>query len=216
MRVLIVADSAHAAEGIRRGLRYTPICQVLGYVDARRPSGQTVADARPDVVVFDDSADPDTLLERVREIRATVPECKLVLLSRRMEADHLGRASAAGIDAAIARTAESSSVGMLVREVAAGNVFHAFVAPPASQPVRHSAADDLTARELEILRLMAGGSSNGRIAAQLWVTEQTVKFHLSNIYRKLGVANRTEASHYAHVHGLLDSPATAKTMAAAA
>jgi DNA-binding NarL/FixJ family response regulator len=215
MRVLIVAESALAAEGIRRGLRYTPTCEVLGYVDARRPSGPAVPEAQPDVVVFDDSADADTLLERVREIRAAVPACKLVLLSRQMEADHLGRASAAGIDAAIAKSADTSSVGMLVREVAAGNVFHAFVAPPARRAVR-SAADDLTARELEILRLMAGGSSNGRIAAQLWVTEQTVKFHLSNIYRKLGVANRTQASHYAHVHGLLEAPAAGSAMAAAA
>ena len=48
------------------------------------------------------------------------------------------------------------------------------------------------------------GAANSHIARQLWVTEQTVKFHLSNIYRKLGVANRTEASHYAHVHRLLE------------
>ena len=63
----------------------------------------------------------------------------------------------------------------------------------------------LTERELEILRLVAAGAPNSRIAAQLWITEQTVKFHLSNVYRKLGVANRTEASHHAYVHGLLDT-----------
>jgi DNA-binding NarL/FixJ family response regulator len=61
----------------------------------------------------------------------------------------------------------------------------------------------LTARELEILRHVAEGLSNGRIARELWVTEQTVKFHLSNVYRKLGLANRTEAAHYAHVQGLI-------------
>jgi DNA-binding CsgD family transcriptional regulator len=65
----------------------------------------------------------------------------------------------------------------------------------------------LTARELEILGLVAEGASNSSIARQLWVTEQTVKFHLSNVYRKLGVANRTEASHHAHVNGLLDATA---------
>ena len=60
----------------------------------------------------------------------------------------------------------------------------------------------LTDRELEILKLVAEGHTNGRIARELWVTEQTVKFHLSNTYRKLGVANRTEASRYAHLHNL--------------
>ena len=68
------------------------------------------------------------------------------------------------------------------------------------------AAHELTKRELEILLLVADGSSNGQLAKKLWVTEQTVKFHLSNIYRKLEVANRTEASRWAHLNGLLASP----------
>jgi DNA-binding CsgD family transcriptional regulator len=62
----------------------------------------------------------------------------------------------------------------------------------------------LTRRELEILKLVAEGDSNAQLAKMLWVTEQTVKFHLSNIYRKLGVSNRTEASRWAQLHGLLD------------
>jgi DNA-binding NarL/FixJ family response regulator len=61
----------------------------------------------------------------------------------------------------------------------------------------------LTTRELEILRLAAQGHTNSAIARQLWVTEQTVKFHLSNTYRKLGVANRTQASRYAHMNDLV-------------
>ena len=71
------------------------------------------------------------------------------------------------------------------------------------------AADEpgLTRRELEILRLVAEGHSNAQLARMLWVTEQTVKFHLSNIYRKLDVANRTEASRWAQLHGLLDGRA---------
>jgi len=66
-----------------------------------------------------------------------------------------------------------------------------------------SGNDDLTAREREILGLVAEGLTNARIGRELWVTEQTVKFHLSNIYRKLGVSNRTEASRFAYTHGLL-------------
>ena len=68
-----------------------------------------------------------------------------------------------------------------------------------------SAAHQLTPRELEILRLVAEGHSNSQLAQLLWVTEQTVKFHLSNIYRKLNVANRTEASRWAQLNGLLSS-----------
>ena len=65
---------------------------------------------------------------------------------------------------------------------------------------------DLTRRELEILQLVAEGHSNSQLAKMLWVTEQTIKFHLSNIYRKLDVSNRTEASRWAQLHGIL--PAT--------
>jgi DNA-binding NarL/FixJ family response regulator len=215
MRALIVADNALAAEVIRRGLRYAPSCRVLGFVGTSRPCGDTVGQSRPDIVVFDDSSEAGAVVARIREARQAAPEAKLVMLTLRMEPGELAEASAAGIDAAIAKTAQPQCVGMLVREVAAGNVFHAFAKPAAVAEPAHTAADDLTARELEILRLMAAGSSNGRIAAQLWVTEQTVKFHLSNIYRKLGVANRTQASHYAHVHGMLE-PYAAPAVAAAA
>lgn len=72
---------------------------------------------------------------------------------------------------------------------------------------------ELTRRELEILRLVAEGHSNLQLARMLWVTEQTVKFHLSNIYRKLNVANRTEASRWAQLNGLLSSEPPVRKLA---
>jgi DNA-binding NarL/FixJ family response regulator len=74
-------------------------------------------------------------------------------------------------------------------------------------PAASNTPCQLTDRELEILRLVAEGHRNGRIASQLCVSEQTVKFHLSNTYRKLGVSNRTEASRYAYVHDVLEGRA---------
>ncbi|HEX7309722.1 MAG TPA: response regulator transcription factor, partial [Gaiellaceae bacterium] len=62
----------------------------------------------------------------------------------------------------------------------------------------------LTDRETSILKALARGLSNDAIGKELWVAEQTVKFHLTNIYRKLGVSNRTEATRYAYEHGLVD------------
>jgi DNA-binding NarL/FixJ family response regulator len=92
------------------------------------------------------------------------------------------------------------SLGTLLREISHGNIVHRYERRPQADL---KAECPLTDRELEILRLAAEGNTNGQIARQLWVTEQTVKFHLSNTYRKLGVANRTEASRYAHVHDLV-------------
>ena len=67
-------------------------------------------------------------------------------------------------------------------------------------------AAGLTTRELAILTALAQGKSNAAIAKELWVAPQTVKFHLTNIYRKLNVANRTEAARYAYQQGLVESP----------
>ena len=116
----------------------------------------------------------------------------------------MSSATTAGLDAAIARSAPPHSIGLLIREVACGRVYHSLRRSPAERS-SCSPARDLTSRELQILQLVAGGLPNGRIAELLFVTEQTVKFHLSNVYRKLGMANRTQASHYAHVNGLIDA-----------
>jgi DNA-binding CsgD family transcriptional regulator len=70
----------------------------------------------------------------------------------------------------------------------------------------------LTDRELEILRALGEGHSNKQIAGLLWLAEQTVKFHLTNIYRKLNVASRTEAVQWAYRHGLLDTAADALSL----
>jgi DNA-binding NarL/FixJ family response regulator len=207
MRVLIIVDNALTAEGIRREMRHAPKCRVIGYVNGRSPCGIAIADAAPDLVLIDDMSDEQATLSRIAEVKAAVPETKIVLLTVRMESDWLAEASAAGIDAAIAKSASPATVGLLVREVASGHVFHAFT-PGRPQARDTSMLPELTARELEILRWVAAGSSNAGIARELYVTEQTVKFHLSNIYRKLGVANRTEASYFAHVHGLLAPDAT--------
>jgi DNA-binding NarL/FixJ family response regulator len=203
MRLLIVARDAPAAESIRRALRYAPTCRVIGWMDGRNPRAGAVLDVRPDVVVIDESAGSDAVMAWARDVRASMPDAKIVLLTQELDASLLADAEAAGVDAAISKTASPASVGMLIREVVAGNVFRFAPAAPAAAASPEFDSGVLTARELEMLRHVAAGMSNGRIASELWVTEQTVKFHLSNVYRKLGLTNRTEAAHYAHLHGLV-------------
>jgi DNA-binding NarL/FixJ family response regulator len=88
-----------------------------------------------------------------------------------------------------------------VRQVFHSSIFVANGPRPSRRPGRQSdRLRGLTRREAEILELVSKGYSNAQLATMLWVTEQTVKFHLSNIYRKLGVANRTQAAHFALLH----------------
>jgi DNA-binding NarL/FixJ family response regulator len=206
VRVLIVAEHALAAESIRRAFRHTPHFEVIGFVSRRRADAIPTGIEAPDVVLIDDNGRQDGSVMQLSAIRAAT-DGKLVLLASRMDSEWLASASAVGLDAVILRDVKPTALGTLVGEIAAGTIFL-----PAGQARRvHQPANPqqaaLTARELEILLLVASGASNARIATRLWVTEQTVKFHLSNVYRKLGVTNRTQASHYAHISGLVAQPA---------
>jgi DNA-binding NarL/FixJ family response regulator len=207
MLVVIVTDNGFAAEAIRRSFRGTSGVRVAGYVDGRRPCGEAIAETRPDIVIVDEMTWSANAVARIGEVRRAVPSSKIIVLTAESDASWLGDAVRAGADAAIAKTVQPATLGLLVREIWAGTIRHAFAThrPTASADDNHG---NLTPRELEILQLVAGGASNGLIARKLWVTEQTVKFHLSNVYRKLGVANRTEASHVAHLDGLLDRDLT--------
>jgi DNA-binding NarL/FixJ family response regulator len=205
VRVLIVADHALAAEAIRRAFRHTPHFQVMGFVSGRRADAIPTGAEAPDVVLIDDTGRHTETVMQLAAIRAAT-DGKLVLLSSRMDGEWLDAAAAVGLDAVILRDVKPTTLGTLVGEIAAGTVFLPAAQTRARHPINTEQAQ-LTARELEILLLVASGASNARIATRLWVTEQTVKFHLSNVYRKLGVANRTQASHYAHISGLVAQPA---------
>jgi DNA-binding NarL/FixJ family response regulator len=213
--LMLVADDPLSASTLRGALRSSTGFDVLdGYVDGHGPCDEIAGAHRPDVVVVDQLGSRDLALARIAEVRAGAPGAKIVVLSEDMDPAWLSDVAATGADAAIAKTFRLQGVCALVREVAVGNVFHAFTPPVA--PLRAAPPTGLpalTERELEILRLVAAGAPNNRIAAQLWITEQTVKFHLSNVYRKLGVSNRTAASHHAYVHGLIE--ATPRTGVAA-
>ena len=108
-------------------------------------------------------------------------------------------------DIAVAvRQAFSQSI-YLAHTVEVGETANATAAPKTNG----TGLSVLTRRELEILALVTEGKSNSAMARELWVTEQTVKFHLSNIYRKLEVANRTAASRWAHEHGIVKAASVA-------
>jgi DNA-binding NarL/FixJ family response regulator len=209
-RLLIVADHSLVVHSIRLALKQTVGFQVAGVVDGRVSARDALLGMQPDVVVVDDMHDrgaDDALhtghpLARLREVAEHAPDAQRLLLALRMDEVCVNEAFEAGAHAVLSKSMHSVSLGTMLREVVRGNVVHRFDRRPAAV----IADCPLTLREKEILGLVAEGHTNGQIARLLWVTEQTVKFHLSNTYRKLGVANRTEASHYAHVNNLMPVP----------
>ncbi|MDX6475766.1 MAG: hypothetical protein QOH95_1277 [Gaiellaceae bacterium] len=172
---------------------------------------------RPDVLLLEptDNSGDGRRLDLMRRAREIHPGIKIIVLSNSHDASSVDAAFAAGAVAYVFKSAHPDDLASAIRQAFDVSVFFAHSQAVSSSNVttiRQQAAQDqpgLTKRELEILQLVAEGHSNGELARMLWVTEQTVKFHLSNIYRKLDVANRTEASRWAQLHGLLAEPMAA-------
>jgi DNA-binding NarL/FixJ family response regulator len=146
-------------------------------------------------------------LDVVREARTIAPDLRVIVLSKQGDPIRIQAAFAAGADVYALKKAHPIDLAAGMRQAFEQSFFVAGQWPaPASvsaRPQPDGNLKTLTRREFEILQLVAEGHTNGVMASMLWVTEQTIKFHLSNVYRKLKVSNRTEASRWAQLHGLL-------------
>jgi DNA-binding NarL/FixJ family response regulator len=183
---------------------------VVGKTTSTSEALSMVEKHKPDLLITELEGNSGDLsgLVLIERARSAVPNVRPIVLSMHQDTEVIDSALAAGASAYVVKTAHPEDLASAVRQAFSHSVYLAGWRPAASQPVsKKAAAGDspgLTRRELEILRLVAEGHSNAQLARMLWVTEQTVKFHLSNVYRKLDVANRTEASRWAQVNGLLE------------
>jgi DNA-binding NarL/FixJ family response regulator len=209
-RLVVVADNSLIVDAIALGMQRSGDFKLVGHVSPRPGCAVTVAEASPDVVLVDDTGHGPQIAELISELKADDDRIAILVLAMKMDAEWLETIFYAGAMGAISKTAHPAALVTLVRESINGNMIHLYGAARSvngsGTASRTADRSTLTKRELEVLQLVTAGSTNGEIARKLWVTEQTVKFHLSNIYRKLHVGNRTEASHYAHVNGLVAAP----------
>ena len=152
----------------------------------------------PDLLVLEPgpSCDPQTVLAALRRAHAEQSGLTSIVVSRRTDTPIVDAAVAGGSAAFVRKDAACSTIEAAVASALDPRPARVDAQAP-SPPGR------LTRREAEILRLVAEGRSNRQVAKELWVTDQTVKFHLGNVYRKLGVANRGEARAWAARHGLV-------------
>jgi DNA-binding NarL/FixJ family response regulator len=157
---------------------------------------------RPDLFVVEPAVGGPALLA---EARSLLPDLRIVAIAASADPDQVDQALTAGAVAYVIKTAQPADIRAGIRQAFHSSIFLPSPRRPLAQPTAAMPeTGSLTPREIEILKLAAAGRPNAELARMLWVTEQTVKFHLSNIYRKLGVANRTEASRWAQLNGLLD------------
>ena len=203
LRVVLADDHQLMIEAVRVALESDGDFEVVGSTtDATKILG-LVAETVPDVVVLDvrmPLLDGITCLNRIHHRH---PDVKVVMLSASEDPMLAAQALEGGASAFVLKQIDPRDLGGVLRQVVHGTVLQTVGVPASLSSSRQAAEAGLTAKEQEVLQALARGLSNQQIAKELWLAEQTVKFHLSNIYRKLRVSNRTEAARWAHVNGLV-------------
>jgi DNA-binding NarL/FixJ family response regulator len=209
-RLVVVTDNPMMLGAIRAGLCDDRF-QLLGYLDPSRTTALRIKDTDAEVVLVDEANHHDRSIDLMRSIKDAAEEIAVVFLTMRMDGESLECAFDAGASSVISKAIRPGALATFLEEALNGNIEHSPSGIGASSEVPVMLSTEhlsLTSRELGILRLVAAGASNSEIAQRLWITRQTVKFHLSNIYRKLGVSNRTGACHYAHLNGMMATTMT--------
>jgi len=214
VRVLVVDDQRLIREGIASLLDIQPGVEVVGTAADGRDAVEKALTLRPDVVLMDVRMPELDGVAAVAILRQRAPDCRVVMLTTFDDERYVVqalRAGAAGYllkDLPARRLAEAvrlAHAGVSLLDPAAAARLAAVLARPGTAETAPPAPPGgaLTGREVEVLRLVAGGWTNREIAARLYVSEGTVKNHISRILGRLGLRDRTQAAVYARDHGLL-------------
>ena len=202
-------------QAVEEVLSRVPV-EVVGRATSFGEADRLMDELRPDLLIAETSTSepgqPNGLPWLVG-IRQRFEDVKIIVLSASDDQVDVAGAFDAGAVAYVVKKAHPDDLAVAVRQSFEHSIYLQASAAMHDKLTAEEQFDhpDLTKRELEILRLVAEGLSNAALAKMLWVTEQTVKFHLSNIYRKLNVSNRTEAARWAQLNGVLSTqPLTQK------
>ncbi|GAA0245877.1 response regulator transcription factor [Cryptosporangium japonicum] len=205
--VVLADDHLVVRRGLAALLQTLPGISVVGEADNGRDVLAEVAHQRPDVVVMDLRMPVLDGVEATRAIVRGHPGTAVLVLTMFSEDTQVAAALRAGARGYLLKTATQSEIEHAIRAVAAGQVI---LSGDVAGGVLRAGADEqapgpfgrLSARERQVLDLLAGGASNASIAGALYLSQKTVANHLSSVYQKLGVASRSEAIVLARDAGL--------------
>jgi DNA-binding NarL/FixJ family response regulator len=213
IRVLIADDQTLVREGLVTLLGLIPGIEVAGVARDGEEAVRLAGEVRPDVVLMDLRMPRLDGVEATRRLTGSEPATRVVVLTTYADDESIFAALQAGASGYLTKDSGAEEIANAVRTVHAGHALlepavqrrlieslreRPSVAPPPAAP----APDGLTAREVEVLRLIARGLSNGEISRSLSVSEATVKTHVNNIFSKAGLRDRAQAVRYAFDNGL--------------
>lgn len=207
IRVLIVDDHAIVREGLRNFLGLLPDLELVGEAANGAEALAAVARSRPEVVLMDLVMPEMDGVEATRRLASEHPKVKVIVLTSFSDDDKLYPAIKAGAVAYLLKDVGARELAEAIRAAARGEVR---LAPEVTKRLMSGIAggaeaapeSELTEREREVLACLGRGLSNKEIGTELFISEKTVKTHVSNLLDKLGLADRTQAALYAVKHGL--------------
>jgi len=210
--VIITDDHRMVRDGIRTFLQAQPDIKVIAEAETGEKAVELAAEHAPDVVLMDLLMPGSGGVECTRKVKNVSPRTQVIILTSYHDTDRILPALQAGALSYLLKDEEPEELADAVRKAAHGEVtLHPRVASQMMQVLRHPPQEarspfaDLSDREREVLRLIAEGMANSEIAEQLFISEKTVKSHVSNILNKLHLADRTKAAAYAWREGFMAS-----------
>ena len=215
IRLLVVDDHAVVRRGLLAFLDGEPDFEVVGTAEGGVQALELLAEAqlsgrRPDVVVMDLQMAPMDGIEATRQVRARYPDVEVVALTSFGEQERVHAALEAGASGYLLKDADVDDVAAAIRAAHHGQLqIDPAVARRLMASLQAAPQDDpaieLTARELDVLKLVGVGKANKEIASELHISERTARTHVSNILGKLELSSRTQAALWAVREGLVDA-----------
>ncbi|CDM65941.1 response regulator [Pyrinomonas methylaliphatogenes] len=201
IRILIADDHFVVRMGLLALINTQPDMSVVAEASTGKEAVELFRQHRPDIALMDLRMPEVNGIEAIALIRREFPDARLIVLSSYDGDEDIYRALQAGARAYLLKSMLRENVLETIRAVHAG--LRRIPEEIATRLAERMNRDQLTAREMEVLRLIVDGKSNKEIAAALHVSEGTVKIHVNNILSKLGVSDRTQAAIFALQHGLI-------------
>lgn len=202
IRILTVDDHALLRKGIQRLIESEAGMQLVAEASTGREAIEAYRTHRPDVTLMDLQMPGMNGIDAIIGIRGEFPEARIIVLSTYSGDVQVARALKAGARAYLLKGNVNKELLATIRAVHAGQ--KRIPADVASGLAEHTGDDDLTEREVQVLRLIANGNANKEIAAQLALAEDTVKRHVTNILSKLRANDRTHAVTIAAKRGIIE------------
>ncbi len=220
MRIVLADDHALFRAGIASLLAAWGM-DVVGQAGTGNQAVALAAKLKPDLVLMDIGMPDGNGLEATRLIKAATPEAKVVIVTVSDDDDDLFEAIKSGAEGYLLKDMSEEELERTLRGIEAGEpalsrglasrILDEFARVQREGQSNKRSADDLTARERDVLQLVADGATNREIAATLYISENTVNFHMKNILAKLHLKNRAQAAAYAVRRGIAEAPAEAQS-----